>query len=179
MFWKTNKSLTLLGDRMMGKYYRKKTNRSKRIIHHLDNNAVTVSLADGKASFQMLLPINDMLFDVAGAIEQAASEIGLCMIKALIDEEVQQIAGQRYNHNNLARKGIRWGKEDGHIIFAGRKVALEKPRVRSKDGNEKLTLNRWDAFAHPQRVEEAVKNKILRRVSCRDYGGAIDDMCDG
>jgi transposase-like protein len=28
-------------------------------------------------------------------------------------------------------------------------------------------------------MEQAVQNKILRRVSCRDYGGAIEDMCDG
>jgi hypothetical protein len=57
---------------MMGKYYQKKTNRSKRKIHHFDNSAVTVSMADGKASFQMVLPMSEILFDVAGAIEQAA-----------------------------------------------------------------------------------------------------------
>ena len=163
---------------MMGKYYHKKTNRSKRKMHHFDNNAVTVSLADGKASFQMVLPMSEILFDVAGAIEQTASEAGLRMMKALIDEEVEQITGDRYRHQPQ-RQAIRWGKEDGHVIFAGRKVAIDKPRVRSKNGTEELSLRRWDAFAHPRRMEQAVQNKILRRVSCRDYSGAIDDMCDG
>ena len=163
---------------MMGKYYHKKTNRSKRKMHHFDNNAVTVSLADGKASFQMVLPMSEILFDVAGAIEQTASEAGLRMMKALVDEEVEQLTGDRYRHQPQ-RQAIRWGKEDGHVIFAGRKVAIEKPRVRSRDGDEELPLRRWDAFAHPRRMEQAVQNKILRRVSCRDYSGAIDDMCDG
>jgi transposase-like protein len=163
---------------MMGKYYHKKTNRSKRKVHHFDNSAVTVSLADGKASFQMVLPMSEMLFDVAGAIEQTASEVGLRMMKALIDEEVEQLTGDRYRHQPQ-RQAIRWGKEEGHVIFAGRKVAMEKPRVRSKDSSDELSLRRWDAFAHPQRMEQAVHNKILRRVSCRDYSGAIDDMCDG
>jgi transposase-like protein len=163
---------------MMGKYYHKKTNRSKRKMHHFDNNAVTVSLADGKASFQMVLPMSEILFDVAGAIEQAASEAGLRMMKALVDEEVEQLTGDRYRHQPQ-RQAIRWGKEDGHVIFAGRKVAMERPRVRSKDSSEEVSLRRWDAFAHPRRMEQAVKNKILRRVSCRDYSGAIDDMCDG
>jgi len=162
----------------MGKYYHKKTNRSKRKMHHFDNNAVTVSLADGKASFQMVLPMSEILFDVAGAIEQTASEAGLRMMKALVDEEVEQLTGDRYRHQPQ-RQAIRWGKEDGHVIFAGRKVAIEKPRVRSRDGDEELPLRRWDAFAHPRRMEQAVQNKILRRVSCRDYSGAIDDMCDG
>lgn len=163
---------------MMGKYYQKKTNRSKRKMHWFDSNAVTVSLADGKASFQMVLPMSEMLFDVAGAIEQTASELGLRMMKALIDEEVEQFAGDRYGHH-LDRRAFRWGKEDGHVIFAGRKVAMEKPRVRSRDGLSELSLHRWDAFAHPRRMEQAVQNKILRRVSCRDYSGAIEDMCDG
>jgi transposase-like protein len=100
------------------------------------------------------------------------------MMKALIDEEVEQLAGDRYQHQSQ-RQAIRWGKEDGHVIFAGRKVAIEKPRVRSKDGDEEVPLRRLDAFSHPRRMEQAVQNKILRRVSCRDYGGAIEDMCDG
>jgi putative transposase len=172
------KSLTLLGDRMMGKYYQKKTNRSKRKMRHFDNSAVTVSLADGKASFQMVLPMGELLFDVAGAIEQTASEAGLRMMKALIDEEVEQLAGDRYRHQPH-RQAIRWGKEEGHLIFAGRKVAMERPRVRSRDSQEELPLRRWNAFAHPRRMEQAVQNKVLRRVSCRDYGGAIEEMCDG
>jgi transposase-like protein len=163
---------------MMGKYYHKKTNRSKRNMRHFDNSAVTVSLADGKASFQVVLPMSEILFDVAAAIEQTASEVGLRMMKALIDEEVEQLTAERYRHQPL-RQAIRWGKEEGHVIFAGRKVAIEKPRVRSKDSREEVSLRRWDAFAHPQRMEQAIQNKILRRVSCRDYSGAIEDICDG
>lgn len=177
MFCKRTKSLTLLGDRMMGKYYHKKTQRSKRKMQNFDNNNVTVSLADGKASFQMVLPMNEMLFDVAGAIEQSVSKLGLCMMKALIDEEVEQLTGERYVHQP-DQQTIRWGKENSHVIFAGRKVAIEKPRVRSSD-NKEVPLRRWDAFAHPRRMEQAVENKILRRVSTRDYSGAIEDICDG
>jgi transposase-like protein len=126
----------------------------------------------------MVLPMSEILFDVAGAIEQAASEAGLRMMKALIDEEVEQLTGDRYRHQSQ-RQAIRWGKEEGHVIFAGRKVAMEKPRVRSRDSREEVSLRRWDAFSHPRRMEQAVQNKILRRVSCRDYGGAIEEMCDG
>jgi putative transposase len=163
---------------MMGKYYQTKTNRSKRKLHNLDGKTVTVEVADGKACFQMVLPMSEALFDVARAIEQTASEAGLLLMKSLIDEEVEQIAGGRYRHN-ANRQAVRWGKEEGHVIFAGRKVAMEKPRVRSHDGTEELPLRRWDAFAHPVRMEQTVAGRILRRVSCRDYAGTIDDICDG
>jgi putative transposase len=163
---------------MMSKYYQTKTSRSKRKLHNLQGNTVSVELANGKACFQMVLPMSEHLFDVAKAIEQTASEAGLLVMKSLIDEEVEQIAGNRYRHD-AGRRAVRWGKEEGHVIFAGRKVAMERPRVRSCDRTEELNLRRWDAFAHPWRMEQSVSDRILRRVSCRDYAGAIGDVCDG
>ncbi len=47
---------------------------------------------------------------------------------------------------------------------------MEKPRVRSRNGSREVSLRRWNAFAHPRRMEQAVQNKILRRVSCREDG---------
>ena len=163
---------------MMGKSYQRKSNRSRRKMQELSGNAVTVELADGKAAFQMILPMSEMLFDVAKAIEQTASHAGLLMMKALIDEEVEQLAGKRYRHQH-DRKVIRWGNDEGHVIFAGRKVAMDKPRVRSKDGSQEISLSRWNAFAHPYRMQQAVSERILRRVSSRDYAGVLDDLCDG
>ena len=161
----------------MGKSYQRKTRRSRRKVQDLQNQTVTVDLGEGKASFQMVLPMNPLLLDVAGAIEQTASQAGLLMMKALIDEEVEQIAGERYTHQT-DRQATRWGHDEGHVIFAGRKVALPRPRVRSVEGRE-IPLTRYQAFAHPQRMQEAVSQRILRRVSTRDYAGVLDEVCDG
>ena len=161
----------------MGKSYQRKTRRSRRKVQSFQNQSVTVDLAEGKASFQMVLPMNPLLLDVAGAIEQTASQAGLLMMKALVDEEVEQIAGQRYTHQT-DRQATRWGHDEGHVIFAGRKVALPRPRVRSAEGRE-LPLTRYQAFSHPQRMQEAVSQRILRRVSTRDYAGVLDEVCDG
>jgi len=64
------------------------------------------------------------------------------------------------------------------VVFAGRKVALPKPRVRSAEGRE-IPLVRYQAFPHPQRMQEAVSQRLLRRVSSRDYAGVLEDVCDG
>src|SRR4030042_1106789 len=127
---------------MMGKYYQTRTSRSKRKFHNLNGNAVTVEVADGKACFQIMLPFSEALFDVAKAIEQTASDAGLLLMKSLIDEEVEQLAGSRYHHDPH-RQAFRWGQDEGHIIFAGRKVAMKRPRVRAADGTEELALRRW------------------------------------
>lgn len=161
----------------MGKSYQRKTRRSKRKIESLPEGTVRVETTDGQARFRMVLPMNLLLFDVAAAIEQTASQAGLLMMKALIDEEVEQVAGPRYAHQ-LDRKAQRWGHDEGSVVFAGRKVALPRPRVRSVEGHE-IPLPRYQAFAHPRRMEQAVCQRILRRVSTRDYAGVLDEVCAG
>jgi hypothetical protein len=93
---------------MMGKYHQTRTNRSERKLHNLDGNSVTVEVADGKACFQIVLPFSEALFDVARSIEQTASEAGLLLMKSFIDEEVEQLAGNRYRHDSN-RRAVRWG----------------------------------------------------------------------
>lgn len=162
---------------MMGKSYQRKTSRSKRKMQSLPEGTVSVETADGQARFQMVLPMNLLLFDVATEIERTASQAGLLMMKALIDEEVERRAGQRYTHQP-DRQAQRWGHDEGAVVFAGRKVAMPRPRVRSVEGHE-VPLQRYQAFAHPHRMEQAVSQRILRRVSTRDYAGVLDDVCDG
>jgi len=162
---------------MMSRKYTKKTNRSRRKLQKIEKNAVKVDIADGQATFQMILPMNALMAEVANSIEQMASEAGLLMMKAMIDEEVEQVVGQRYAHNDR-RLALRWGTEEGRVIFAGRKVAIERPRVRGKDGKE-IPLRRYQAFQDDQRMQQSVQDRVVRRVSMRDYEGVIDDICDG
>lgn len=161
----------------MSKKYRKKITRSRRKLQEFDDHTVKVDLGDGQATFQMVLPMNPLMSEVAGAIEQAACQAGILMMKAMIDEEVEQWAGAKGTHDDLM-PAYRWGQEEGHVVFMGRKVALEKPRIRRKDGGE-IPLSRYQAFRHPKRMDRAVGQKILRRVSTRDYEGVLDDVCDG
>ena len=161
----------------MGRSYQRKTRRSRRKVQNLPNQSVTVEVGEGQAAFQMVLPMSPLLSEVAGAIEETAAQAGLLMMKALIDEEVERIAGTRYGHR-ADRRATRWGREEGHVIFCGRKVAMPRPRVRSVEGGE-VSLQRYQAFSHPQRLQEAVSQRVLRRVSTRDYAGVLDDVCDG
>ena len=161
----------------MGKSYQRKTRRSRRRMQNLQDQAVMVNVSEGQACFQMVLPMSPLLSEVAGAIEQTASQAGLLMMKVLIDEEVEQIAGARYGHQ-ADREATYWGHDEGHVVFSGRKVALSRPRVRTVEGRE-VPLQRYQAFAHPQRMQESVSQRILRRVSTRDYAGVLDDVCDG
>lgn len=161
----------------MSKRYRKKTQRSRRKLQKLPDETVKVDIADGQATFQMVLPMNALMAEVAHSIEQMSCQAGLLMMKAMIDEEVEQLAGPKGVHHDQL-PAYRWGKEEGHVVFMGRKVAIEKPRVRNKTGGE-IPIRRYQAFRNPQRMDQTVQEKILRRVSTRDYEGVLEDVCEG
>jgi len=163
---------------MMSKNYQKKTDRSRRKMLPLPTDAVQVQTSNGQARFQMILPMSELMTDAAAAIEETACKAGLLVIKALIDEEVELLAGPRYAHQD-GKPAVRWGTEEGSIVFAGRKVAIDRPRVRTKDRRQEVPLHRYAALGQPARMQEAVHPKILRRVSMRDYEGVLEEICDG
>jgi transposase-like protein len=42
-----------------------------------------------------------------------------------------------------------------------------------------MPLRRYQAFHDDRRMQQAVAERVVRRVSTRDYEGVIDDICDG
>jgi transposase-like protein len=74
---------------------------------------------------------------------------------------------------------VRWGHEEGFVVFSGRKVPVKKPRVRKADGDGEIPLHRYGLFQNAARMEESVSERVVRGVSTRNYEGVIDDVCDG
>ena len=158
---------------MSNKKYRKKSSRSRRKPQAPRGRVVST----GNGEVQLALPIPELLAAAHGAIEAMASEAGLLIMKALIDEEVEQIAGKRYAHDG-DREAVRWGHEEGFVVFSGRKVPVKRPRVRDIGGSE-VPLQRYGMFQSDERMTGSVSKKVLRGVSMRNYAGVIDDVCDG
>ena len=69
-------------------------------------------------------------FDVQDAVESVGGQAGQLIMQALIADEVEHLAGKRYGHD-AARGAVRWDREEGYVVFAGRKMPLEHPRVRT------------------------------------------------
>ena len=162
----------------MPKKYAKKTNRSRRKtpqepkgrVRELDRESQEVTL-------QLPLPLTELLSGVRHAVESVAAEAGLLVMKALIDEEVEQYTGPKDQHNP-ERQGHRWGSEEGYVVFSGRKVPMKRPRVRTVDGRERA-LERYKWFQTPAAMQESVGRRVVCGVTTRDYEKVIDDVCDG
>jgi len=155
-----------------GKYSKKQT-RSRRKVSKRGGRVVGAQ--DGEIKLALKIP--SLLAAAHGAVEALAGEALMRIIKALIDEEVEQLAGKRYGHDP-DRDAVRFGQEEGFVVFGGKKVPLQRPRVRAALGSE-MPLKRYSLFQAKERSQKSICKKILRGVSTRNWEGAIDDICDG
>lgn len=89
-----------------------------------------------------------------------------------LDREVEQLCGSRYSRGHA---NSRWGSQEGSVIIANQHVAIERPRVRSKDGRE-VKLQSYEAFQDPRLFEQAVFDEGIKRVSQRDYEKGVKKL---
>src|SRR6266498_4121860 len=87
--------------------------------------------------------------------------VGLGVLAELMEEEVDDVVGAKGRHN-AERSAVRHGHESGEVTLGGRRVAVERPRVRSADGRAEVRLASYDHFASRDplaRVEVVVARK--------------------
>jgi putative transposase len=158
----------------MSKKYTKKTNRSRRKATPVLRGRVLGM--DGQ-TIQLALPIAELLTDLGERVEALSCEAGLLIMQGLINDEVEQLVGQRHQRQ-VERRAYRWGKEEGHVVYAGRKVPWQRPRVRRVGGGE-VPLQRYQLFQSDGRMQRAVQPRVVAGVAMRQYGQVIDAVCDG
>jgi putative transposase len=81
------------------------------------------------------LPLVEVWEELQPKVERLTELAGLQIIGAVIEDEVRRRVGPRH-HPDGASGYVRWGQEPGYVMFSGQKVALERPRVRTREGQE-------------------------------------------
>lgn len=97
--------------------------------------------------------------------------LGLMHVQQLLDEEVEALAGARYERNDGAA-GMRYGSNPGTVRVAGQRVAIRVPRVRGKRGE--LALRSYQALHGPGEIDERLLKRVLYGISCRNYALAAE-----
>src|SRR5215213_8376233 len=126
-----------------------------------------------RLTLQMDLPMAELIAGVREDIEALAAQVGLTIMKAVMNREVEGELGEWGQ-----QKAYRHGQQRGYVVYAGRKIAVERPRLRSKDKQE-LPLKSYQAFQSDGRMQRAVARKLMRQCSSRNYEGALDECLDG
>ncbi len=118
------------------------------------------------------LPISQYLAEARDDVEAFAAQLGLTVMRRIMEEEVQSQVGpwgQQTAH--------RHGQQAGYVVYAGRKVALQRPRLRRDD--QEVSLASYQAFQKNGKLQQAVARQLTRQCSTRDYEGAIEQCLKG
>ena len=123
------------------------------------------------------LPLVELWEELQPQVEHLAGLAGLQIIRGVIEEEVTRRVGQRYQPDP-ASSCVRWGQQPGYVVFAGQKVAVERPRVRARKGQE-VALDSYTRLQHDGRRQRAVREGIVAGLTSRSYHRAVQSVLDG
>jgi len=94
--------------------------------------------------------------------------VGLGVLAELMEEEVVDVVGAKGKHDP-ERVAVRHGHESGEVTLGGRRVAVQRPRVRSADGRAEVPLQTYAYFADRDPLTRSVLERMLAGVSTRRY----------
>jgi transposase-like protein len=85
-----------------------------------------------------------------------------------MEEEVVDVVGAKGKHD-AERVAVRHGHESGEVTLGGRRVQVERPRVRSADGGREVPLQTYRHFADRDPLTRLVLEQMLAGVSTRRF----------
>jgi transposase-like protein len=123
------------------------------------------------------LPLVEVWEELQLAVEHLTGLAGLKIIRAVIEDEVTRRVGPRHQPDPGSRC-LRWGQQPGYVVFAGQKVAVERPRVRTRQGEE-VPLDSYARLQHDGRRQRAVREGIVAGLTSRNYQRAVQSVLEG
>jgi putative transposase len=118
--------------------------------------------------------------ELAGAVKKGllalSVGVGLAVVHELFEAEVTRLAGPKGKHDP-ERRAYRHGQEARQVTLGGRRVQVDKPRVRSVDEKE-IELRTFRAFAGRDLLNEAALGRMLAGLSTRQYPVGLEPVGD-
>jgi putative transposase len=133
------------------------------------------------ADAELVLPerVTVALADLAGAAREGllalAVGTGLGVLHCLLDADVERLAGPKGRHNPT-RAAVRHGTQPGKVTLGGRRVRVDRPRVRSADGAAELPLPTWQAFSSTELLDQLALERMLAKLSTRRYRVGLEPV---
>ncbi len=116
--------------------------------------------------------VQEALGELAGAAKEGllalSVGVGLGVLSELMAEEVDDVVGPKGRHD-ADRVAVRHGHEAGQVTLGGRRVPVERPRVRAIDGTGEVTLTTYAHFADRDPLAKVVLEQMLAGVSTRRF----------
>ena len=131
----------------------------------------TVSAEEAVKESQLPDRVQAALGELAGAAKEGllalSVGVGLGVLHELMEAEVEEVVGPKHARDP-ERRAVRHGHEAGEVTLGGRRVPVDRPRVRAVDGGE-VGLATYAHFADRDPLTRVVLEQMLAGVSTRRF----------
>jgi transposase-like protein len=119
------------------------------------------------------LPLVDLLVDTRTELLELVTRSGLKVLGAMLEEDRTALCGPRYAHEP-DRPASRAGTVQSEIVLGGRKVAIQRPRVRTPDGE--VPLPTFQTMSQRDPLDRRVVEQMLVGVATRQYARSLEAL---
>jgi len=134
-------------------------------------------VAGRELEVRMPLPLLEVWEELQAEVERLTGEAGLQILRSILEEEVRRRVGPPYRPDPAAG-ARRWGRQAGYVVFGGQKIAIARPRVRTR-GGEEVELENYRRRQQGGRMQRAVRERLVCGLSTRKYRRAVETVLEG
>ena len=117
---------------------------------------------------QVSVVMAEVAADMREGLLALAVGAGLQVMTAMMDADVTAVAGPKGKHDS--DRVARHGHERGSVTLGGRRVPVERPRVRAADGSGELPVPAYELLTSTEVLGRLAMEKMLAGLSSRRYG---------
>jgi putative transposase len=99
----------------------------------------------------------------------------LQVMSAIMEADVTTLAGVKAKHDS-DRVAVRHGHERGSVTLGGRRVPVERPRVRAVDGSGELPVPSYELFSSTEILGRMAMDRMLAGLSTRRYSIGLEPV---
>jgi putative transposase len=119
------------------------------------------------------------LAELAGEVREGllalAVGAGLQVLAAMMEDDVAAACGPRGKHDPQ-RTATRHGHERGSVPLGGRRVPIERPRMRAVDGSGELPVAAYELFSSTEVLGRMALERMLAGLSTRRYPVGLEPV---
>src|SRR3989338_3105234 len=119
------------------------------------------------------LPLVDLLIDTKTELLELALRSGLRVFTTMLEEDRTAICGPRYAHEP-DRAASRAGTTPSEVVLGGRKVTIQRPRVRTAAGE--VALPTFQTMAATDPLDRRVVEQMLVGVATLQYARSLEPV---
>jgi len=151
------------------------TKKGTTVTNKYQKNTPKASAGPGLAvPDEVTVAMGEIAEDMREGLLALAVGAGLQVMSSLMEADVATACGPRGKHDP-ERTAVRHGSERGSVTLGGRRVGVQRPRMRATGGGE-VPVPAYDLFSRSEILGRMAMSKMLGGLSSRRYTVGLEPV---